>query len=110
VSPRTRPRRDDTRECDAPDREQQTWPELDEQAIILTGPDRASIRAALSACSKILAWARQHGGPAIRDAINDTDITRPVSAGTLEYDVNLYIDYLDFAKPATRRTQRSPEV
>ncbi len=108
MTPRKDTRWDDPGECDAPHRQQQTWPELDDQAIILTGQDRAGIRTALSACSSILAWARQHGGPEIRDAINDN--TRPAASGSLEYDINLLIDCLDFATPAIRRLTRPPEV
>jgi hypothetical protein len=110
VSPWKDTRWDDPGECDALEPQQDPWPELDEQAIILTGPDRAGIRAALCASSQILAWARQHGGPAVRGAVNDIASTRPAAAGTLEYDINLYIDCLDFATPAIQRITRAREV
>jgi hypothetical protein len=76
----------------------------DHEDAVLTGEEIAVIRQALAACSKVLGWAAQHGGPQFRAAV--TEASQPAglsrSPSGLAYDVSLAIDYLDFA-PATGR-------
>jgi hypothetical protein len=70
---------------------------------LLTGEEITVIRQALAACSNLLAWAGAHADPDFRAAV----IQASQAAGHgrsprgLYYDVNLAIDYLDFA-PAAR--------
>jgi len=73
---------------------------------VLTGEEIAVIRRALSACSQVLTWASQHGDRKFREML--TEMTWAADGhrcpGGLAYDVNLAIDYLDFA-PAARSTR-----
>ena len=73
----------------------------DEDAV-LTSEEIAMVRQVLVSCSHLLAWAGVHAGPAWHEVA--TEITaaagRGRTAGGLYYDVNLAIDYLDFAAPA----------
>ena len=73
-------------------------------SVLLSAEETAKLREVLVACSQMLTWARQHGGPAASDLL--AAMTRSTasrrSPGGLIYDINLAIDYLDFA-PAARR-------
>jgi hypothetical protein len=63
--------------------------------VFLTGEDAAFIRQALCACSGVLAWIRQHGGP-LGAAVLAQAARDGTAVGHAEYDANLAIDYLDF--------------
>jgi hypothetical protein len=73
----------------------------DEDAV-LASEEIAMIRQVLVSCSHLLAWAGAHAGPDWHEAA--AQITAAAgqgrTAGGLHYDVNLAIDYLDFAAPA----------
>ncbi len=73
----------------------------DEDAV-LTSEEIAMVRQVLVSCSDLLAWAGAHAGPAWHQAA--AEITAAAgqgrTAGGIYYDVNLAIDYLDFAAPA----------
>jgi hypothetical protein len=73
-----------------------------EQAV-LTSEEITVIRQALAACSKVLAWAGQHGslqlGDVVAEAAEAAGLGR--SPGGLACTVSLAIDHLDFA-PAPR--------
>lgn len=73
---------------------------------LLTGEEITVIRQALAACSNLLAWAGAYAGPDFRAAVIQAsqNAGHPRSPGGLYYDVNLAIDYLDFA-PAARSTR-----
>lgn len=70
---------------------------------LLTGEEITVIRQALAACSNLLAWAGAHAGPDFRAAVIQASQAAGHSRtpGGLYYDVNIAIDYLDFA-PAAR--------
>ena len=76
------------------------------QDAVLAPEDIAMIRLALTACSQLLSWAGQHGGPELQAAMAGVSeaagISRSPSA--LGCAVSLAIDYLDFA-PAPARTR-----
>ena len=65
------------------------------------------IRSALTACSQVLYWAARHGDRQFRAALDQAARAAADgrTAGYLRYDVNLAIDYLDFA-PAARTPAR----
>jgi hypothetical protein len=69
---------------------------------VLTSEEIAMVRQVLVSCSDLLAWAGAHAGPAWHEAA--AEITAATghgrTAGGIYYDVNLAIDYLDFAAPA----------
>ena len=69
---------------------------------VLTSEEIAMVRQVLVSCSNLLAWAGAHAGPAWHQAAAQiTDAAgQGRTAGGLYYDVNLAIDYLDFAAPA----------
>jgi hypothetical protein len=73
---------------------------------VLTSEEIAMVRQVLVSCSDLLAWAGAHAGPAWHEAA--AQITAAAghgrTAGGIYYDVNLAIDYLDFAAPV--RTSR----
>ncbi len=80
----------------------------------LTAEEITVIRQALVACSNVLTWAGQHGSLQLETVVAQAteaaaEITaaagRGRTAGGLYYDVNLAIDYLDFAAPAARSTR-----
>ena len=73
----------------------------DEDAL-LTSEEIAMVRQVLVSCSNLLAWAGAHAGPAWHEAAAEITAAagRGRTAGGLYYDVNLAIDYLDFAAPA----------
>jgi hypothetical protein len=73
----------------------------DEDAV-LASEEIAMVRQVLVSCSDLLAWAGAHAGPAWHEAAAEITAAagRGRTAGTLYYDVNLAIDYLDFAAPA----------
>ena len=73
----------------------------DEDAL-LTSEEIAMVRQVLVSCSHLLAWAGAHAGPAWHQAAAEITAAagRGRTAGGLYYDVNLAIDYLDFAAPA----------
>jgi hypothetical protein len=73
----------------------------DEDAV-LTSEEIAKVRQVLVSCSNLLAWAGAHAGPAWHEvAAQITAATgQGRTAGGIYYDVNLAIDYLDFAAPA----------
>jgi hypothetical protein len=78
----------------------------DSTPVVLTAEENTKLREVLVTCSQMLTWARQHGGPAasalLAQATRSTASGR--SPGGLLYDINLAIDYLDFA-PAARRAR-----
>ena len=69
---------------------------------VLTGEEIAMVRQVLVSCSNLLAWAGAHAGPEYHEAAAEITAAagRGRTAGGLYYDVNLAIDYLDFAAPA----------
>jgi hypothetical protein len=71
---------------------------------VLTGEEIAVIRRALAACSQLLGWAGQHGGPELRETVASAGqaagLSRSPSA--LGCEVSLAIDCLDFAPAAGR--------
>jgi hypothetical protein len=73
---------------------------------ILAAQDATRMRQALAACSRLLAWAQEHGGPqfaaAAGEAAGAAGLGR--APGALAYEVSLAIDCLDFA-PAARSTR-----
>jgi hypothetical protein len=73
----------------------------DEDAV-LASEEIAMVRQVLVSCSNLLAWAGAHAGPAWHEAAAEITAAagRGRTAGGLYYDVNLAIDYLDFAAPA----------
>jgi hypothetical protein len=77
------------------------------QDAVLASEEIAMVRQVLVSCSDLLAWAGAHAGPAWHEAA--AEITAAAgqgrTAGGLYYDVNLAIDYLDFAAPAARSTR-----
>jgi hypothetical protein len=79
----------------------------DEDAL-LTSEEIEMIRRALTTCSNLLAWAGAHASADFREAViaASEHAGRSRSPGGLHYDVNLAIDYLDFA-PAARAASRS---
>ena len=72
----------------------------------LTSEEITVIRQALATCSNLLAWAGAHASPDFRAAITQASQAtgHSRSPGGLYYDVNLAIDYLDYA-PAARSTR-----
>ena len=71
----------------------------------LTAEEIAVIRRALAACSAVLTWAGQHGDAEFGEMLAEVTLAAEGnrSPGGLAYDVNLAIDYLDFAPAAGRR-------
>jgi len=69
---------------------------------VLASEEIAMVRGVLVSCSNLLAWAGAHAGPAWHEAAAEITAAagRGRTAGGLYYDVNLAIDYLDFAAPA----------
>ena len=72
----------------------------------LTSEEITVIRRALATCSNLLAWAGAHAGPDFRAALTQASQAagHPRSPSGLYYDVNLAIDYLNYA-PAARNTR-----
>jgi hypothetical protein len=74
----------------------------DGTAIVLTGQEAACLRNVLVVCSQALARAHDQASP-IASALL-AEAIRAVAGGkgvnTLICEVNLAIDYLDFAQPA----------
>jgi hypothetical protein len=72
------------------------------QDAVLTSQEIAMVRQVLVSCSHLLAWAGAHAGPDYHQAAAEITAAagRGRTAGGLYYDVNLAIDYLDFAAPA----------
>jgi hypothetical protein len=72
------------------------------QDAVLTSEEIAMVRGVLVSCSNLLAWAGAHAGPDWHQAAAQITAAagRGRTAGGLYYDVNLAIDYLDFAAPA----------
>ena len=77
----------------------------DQDAVLAAG-DAARVRQALAACSRLLAWAQEHGGPQFTAAAGGAAEAAGLGCapGALAYEVSLAIDCLDFA-PAARRTR-----
>ena len=73
---------------------------------VLTSQDIAMIRQALVACSHVLTWAGQHGSLQLETVVAQASEAAGLglSPGALACQVNLAIDYLDFA-PAARSTR-----
>ena len=73
----------------------------DEDAV-LTSKEITMVRQVLVSCSHLQAWAGAHAGPDYHEAAAEITAAagRGRTAGGLYYDVNLAIDYLDFAAPA----------
>ena len=69
---------------------------------VLASEEIAMVRQVLVSCSDLLAWAGAHAGPAWHQAAAEITAAagRGRTAGGLYYDINLAIDYLDFAAPA----------
>jgi len=69
---------------------------------VLASEEIAMVRQVLVSCSDLLAWAGAHAGPAWHEAAAEITAAagRGRTAGGLYYDVNLAIDYLDFAASA----------
>jgi hypothetical protein len=63
--------------------------------VVLTGGEAAFIRQALCACSGVLAWIRQDGGP-LGAAVLAQAARDGTAIGHAEYDANLAIDYPGF--------------
>jgi hypothetical protein len=72
------------------------------QDAVLTSEEIAMVRQVLVSCSHLLAWAGAHAGPDYHEAAAEITAAagRGRTAGGRYYDVNLAIDYLDFAAPA----------
>jgi hypothetical protein len=72
------------------------------QDAVLTSEEIDMVRGVLVSCSHLLAWAGAHAGPDWHQAAAEITAAagRGRTAGGLYYDVNLAIDYLDFAAPA----------
>jgi hypothetical protein len=72
---------------------------------MLTSEEIAMIRQALAACSNVLTWTAQHGGPQLETVVTEVAEAAGLgrSPGALACQVNLAIDYLDFAPAAGRR-------
>jgi len=72
------------------------------QDAVLSSEEIAMLRQVLVSCSHLLAWAGAHAGPDYHQAAAQITAAagRGRTAGGLYYDVNLAIDYLDFAAPA----------
>ncbi len=73
--------------------------------IRLTSRDTELIRGVLVACSQLLHWAGRWGDAQFRAGLHDAarQAKGGRTPGQLRYDVNLSIDYLDFADPIRRR-------
>jgi len=73
-----------------------------DQDAVLASEEIAMVRQVLVSCSHLLAWAGAHAGPDWHEAAAEITAAagRGRTAGGLYYDVNLAIDYLDFAAPA----------
>jgi hypothetical protein len=76
------------------------------QPVVLSAEETAIVRKVLVTCSRMLTVARDQGGPQAGQFV--ADMTRQLASGRcpsgLLYDINLAIDYLDFA-PAARSWQ-----
>ena len=70
---------------------------------VLTSEEITMIRHALTACSNVLTWAAQHGSLQLETVVTEVAEAAGLgrSPGALACQVNLAIDYLDFA-PAAR--------
>ncbi len=73
---------------------------------VLTAEEIAVLRQALVACSNVLTWAGQHGSLQLETVVAQAGQAAGLglSPGALACQVNLAIDYLDFA-PAARSTR-----
>jgi hypothetical protein len=73
--------------------------------IRLTSHDIELIRGVLVTCSQLLRWAERWGDAQFRAGLHDAAQRAKGgrALGQLRYDVNLSIDYLDFAEPIRRR-------
>jgi len=69
------------------------------QDAVLAPEDIAMIRLALTACSQLLRWAGQHGGPQLQAAMAEVSEAAGISRSptALGCAVSLAIDYLDLA-------------
>jgi hypothetical protein len=74
-------------------------PHAGEMDILLTSQDAERIRGVLAACSTLLAWAGRYGDREFQAMLHDAIVTVHGSGppGHLRYDINLCIDYIDFA-------------
>jgi len=72
---------------------------------VLTSEEIAMIRQALAACSNVLTWAAQHGSLQLETVVTEVAEAAGLgrSPGALACQVNLAIDYLDFAPAAGGR-------
>ena len=73
--------------------------------IRLTSTDIELIRGVLVTCSQLLHWAERWGDAQFRAELHDAAqwAKGGRTLGQLRYDVNLSIDYLDFADPVRSR-------
>lgn len=75
----------------------------DSAAVVLTCEEVAYLRNALVSCSRILTLAGEHPEPEVAARLRQiTQAATGRSPNGALYEVNLAIDYLDFA-PAARR-------
>jgi hypothetical protein len=74
------------------------------QPALLTSDEVAFIRKSLIASSDLLAWISRNGGEHGRALLTEASwaTAGKNTPGHLAYDVNLAIDYLDFAPGAGR--------
>ena len=72
------------------------------QDAVLFSEEIPVIRQALAACSTLLAWAQDNGGPQFRQAVAEATQAAGLSRSPsgLAYDISLAIDVLDFADAA----------
>ncbi len=75
------------------------------EEAVLTAEETAMIRQALSACSNVLTWAGRHGSLQLETVVAEATEAAGLghAPGTLACQVNLAIDYLDFAPAARSR-------
>jgi hypothetical protein len=75
------------------------------QNAVLTAEEMTMIRQALAACSNVLSWAAQHGSLQLETVVTEAAEAAGLgrSPGALACQVNLAIDYLDFAPAAGRQ-------
>ena len=76
------------------------------EPALLTSEEIAFVRKSLCACSSLLDWITRNGGEHGKALLAEASWATAGRAapGHVAYDVNLAIDYLDFA-PAARRTR-----
>jgi hypothetical protein len=73
------------------------------QPVVLSAEETAMVREVLAACSRMLTWVKDRGGPEAGQVLADAarQLAGGRSPGGVLYDVSLAIDYPGFA-PAAR--------